>query len=85
MEPIGVQNDLGAVVKEDTRGLVGEVVAETVLGGVVNPLLDPDFTLGSDSASLGCREVIGPLKLLGGEPVHGSSNLVLFAGTYLVQ
>ena len=45
MMSIWIQDNLGGVIEKHTGSIIGEVVAEPVLGGVVDPLLDPDFGL----------------------------------------
>ena len=42
---VGVEHDLGGIVKEDPSGVIAEVIAETVLRRVVDPLSDPHFSV----------------------------------------
>jgi len=43
MESIRVQYNFGGIIEEYTSSLVTEVVAQTVLRGVIDPFLNPDF------------------------------------------
>lgn len=40
---VGVEHNLCRVIKVDTCRFVREIIAEAVLGRIVDPLLDPDF------------------------------------------
>jgi len=56
VEAVGVKNDLGGVVEEHTGCFVAQVVPEAVLGGVIDPFLNPHFILAvgrHSSQSLG--------------------------------
>ena len=73
VEAVGVKHDLGGVVEEHTSGLVAEVVAKTVLGGVVNPLLDPDLVLSVGRSAIDGQSLGGSILVGSCVPVSGHS------------
>lgn len=54
-----MQHDLGGVIEEDACAAVGQLIAQPILGAVVNPLLHPHFRF--DGGRLRGRKRISPL------------------------
>ena len=76
MVAIRVQHYFGRVVEEHTGHFVGQVIAQTVLGGIVDPFLYPDLSLsGLDDLAA----VILCLRGLGNKSIGGPSDLVVLS------
>ena len=85
MVSIWVKDDFGRVVEKHTGSLVGEIVSKTILGGVVDPFLDPDLSFsglddlfGSIWGTTSLELSIGsaPGIICGGGESSASSNLL---------
>jgi len=78
MMTIGVQYYFGRVVEEHTSYFVGQVVAETVLSGIIDPLLNPNLSLSglNDLAA-----IILSLRSFGNKSVSSSADLIIFSAS----
>ena len=76
MVAIGVQHYFGRVVEEHTGHFVGQVIAQTVFGGVVDPFLNPDLSFAglNDLAA-----IILCLRGLGDESIGSPSDLIVLS------
>ena len=83
MVTVRVQHDLGRIIEEYTSSFVGQIVAQTVLGGVINPLLNPDFGFPGLNDLLPGVSSLWPGSF--GLPVITTHPKLLLATTHLVS
>ena len=76
MMAIGVQHYFGRVVEEHTSDFVRQVIAETVLGGIIDPLLNPNLSL---SGLNNLASIILGLRSFWNKSVSSPTNLIILS------
>ena len=78
MMTIGVQHHFGRVVEEHTSDLVRQVIAKTVLGGIIDPLLNPDLSLSGLNY---LASIILGLRSFGNKSVSSPTNFIILSAS----